>query len=213
LHGLIERRACVLRRRFFDSRRAMLIPALGKADAQRSSMIDPRRATTVECPGRGLRGGRASLSAFQQPDERVFPGKVSESMPNVTLRRSEVPDPVPELVEGRFRLLKECKGGKDRTDEHAFDRRIDEAYRRARKLDARIVRTVASSTPGLMAQLRLLAAFYEESTNGAGRRGSLLIKTIAAGIERLDGGTGRMSASTPEDRDLRRRPRMERQPR
>jgi hypothetical protein len=45
---------------------------------------------------------------------------------------------------------------------------------------------VATSTSGLLAQLRLLCAFYDESTNGMGRRGALLIQTIAAGIERLD---------------------------
>jgi hypothetical protein len=45
---------------------------------------------------------------------------------------------------------------------------------------------VAISTSGLLAQLRLLCAFYDESTNGMGRRGALLIQAIAAGIERLD---------------------------
>jgi len=56
---------------------------------------------------------------------------------------------------------------------------------RARRLDEQIIRTVAVSVDGLLAQLRLLSAFYEESANGAGRRGSLLIQSIAAGIERL----------------------------
>jgi hypothetical protein len=55
------------------------------------------------------------------------------------------------------------------------------------RLDERIVRTIAISTPGLLAQLRLLAAFYEESANGAGRRGSLLIQAIAEGVTRLAG--------------------------
>jgi hypothetical protein len=45
---------------------------------------------------------------------------------------------------------------------------------------------VATSTSGLLAQLRLLCAFYDESTNGMGRRGALLIQTIAAGIERFE---------------------------
>ena len=67
-----------------------------------------------------------------------------------------------------------------------IERRLDEVQRRARKLDERIVRTVATSTSGLLAQVNLLAAFYEESFKGAGRRGSLLIQTIMAGIERLD---------------------------
>jgi hypothetical protein len=44
---------------------------------------------------------------------------------------------------------------------------------------------VATSTPGILAQLRLLAAFYEESANGAGRRGSLLIQAIAEGVTQL----------------------------
>jgi len=57
---------------------------------------------------------------------------------------------------------------------------------RARRLDDRIVTTVATSAEGLLAQLRLLALFYDESLNGAGRRGSLLIQTIAAGIEQID---------------------------
>jgi hypothetical protein len=60
--------------------------------------------------------------------------------------------------------------------------------RRARRLDEQIVRTVATSTSGLLAQLRLLSAFYDQSTNGAALRGALLIQTIVAGIERLDAG-------------------------
>jgi len=74
----------------------------------------------------------------------------------------------------------------DRDDEEIFDRRLDETQRRIRRLDERIVRTVATSTHGLLAQLRLLAAFYEESANGAGRRGSLLIQAIAEGVTQLE---------------------------
>jgi hypothetical protein len=95
-------------------------------------------------------------------------------------------DPLPHLVQSRFRLLRECADCDDQNDDHANERHVDEVQRRARKLDERIVRTVATSTSGLLAQVRLLAAFYEESLNGAGRRGSLLIQTIIAGIERLD---------------------------
>ena len=102
------------------------------------------------------------------------------SPPNVTV------DPLPGLVEGRFRILNEARG--DQNDRNAFERRVDEALRRARRLDEQIVRTVATSTSGLLAQLRLLSAFYDESTNGAGLRGALLIQTIVAGIERLDAG-------------------------
>ena len=106
-------------------------------------------------------------------------------MPKSTLPRKVAVDPLLELVEDRFRLLRLCPAGDDRNDEEIFDRRLDETQRRIRRLDARIVRTVATSTPGLLAQLRLLAAFYEESANGAGRRGSLLIQAIAEGVTQL----------------------------
>lgn len=107
-------------------------------------------------------------------------------MPKGTLPRKAPLDPLPALVDDRFRLLKQCPNDDDRNDEEVFDRRLDEAQRRIRRLDERIVRTVATSTPGLLAQLRLLAAFYEESANGAGRRGSLLIQAIAEGITRRE---------------------------
>jgi hypothetical protein len=95
-------------------------------------------------------------------------------------------DPLPRLVEGRFNLLRQCTPRSNQNDHYAFERRVDQALRQARKLDEQIVRTIATSTSGLLAQLRLLCAFYDESTNGMGRRGALLIQTIAAGIERLD---------------------------
>ena len=63
--------------------------------------------------------------------------------------------------------------------------RLDEVQRRIRRLDERIVRIIAASTPGLLSQLRLLAAFYEESANGAGRRGCLLIQAITEGVVQL----------------------------
>jgi hypothetical protein len=107
-------------------------------------------------------------------------------MPKRTLPRKAPLDPLPALVDDRFRLLKQCPNGDDRNDEEVFDRCLDEAQRRIRRLDERIVRSVATSTPGLLAQLRLLAAFYEESANGAGRRGSLLIQAIAEGVTQLD---------------------------
>jgi hypothetical protein len=96
-------------------------------------------------------------------------------------------DPLLGLVEDRFRLLRHCPTCDDRNDEEVFDRRLDELQRGIRRLDERIVRTVATSTSGLLAQLRLLAAFYEESANGAGRRGSLLIQAIAEGVMQLEG--------------------------
>ena len=108
-------------------------------------------------------------------------------MPHRTLARTAARDPVLELVEDRFGLLKCCPAYDGQDDEEMFDRRLDELQRRIRRLDERIVRTVATSTPGLLAQLRLLAAFYEESANGAGRRGSLLIQAIAEGVTRLEG--------------------------
>src|SRR6516225_785424 len=108
-------------------------------------------------------------------------------MPQRTLARTAAGDPLLGLVEDRFRLLRHCPICGDRNDEEVFDRRLDEVQRRIRRLDERIVRTVATSTPGLLAQLRLLAAFYEESANGAGRRGCLLIQAIAEGVTQLEG--------------------------
>jgi hypothetical protein len=95
-------------------------------------------------------------------------------------------DPLPALVADRFRLLKQFPACDDGSDEELFDRRLDEAQRRIRRLDDRIIRTVATSTSGLLAQLRLLGAFYEASANGAGRRGSLLIQAIAEGLAQLE---------------------------
>lgn len=112
------------------------------------------------------------------------------SPPNVTV------DPLPGLVEGRFRLLSQCSARGNQEDRDAFERRADAALRRARRLDEQIVRTIATSTSGLLAQLCLLSVFFDESTNGAGRRGALLIQSIAAGIERLDAGDPAFSSGT-----------------
>jgi hypothetical protein len=71
---------------------------------------------------------------------------------------------------------------------------------------------------GLLAQLRLLSAFFDESTNGAGRRGALLIQSIAAGIERLDADDPAISSGTTmravdrgysTDREINETPRLE----
>ena len=105
-------------------------------------------------------------------------------------------DLLPGLVEGRFRVLSECRARGNQEDRDAFERRVDAILRRARRLDEQIVRTIANSTLGLLAQLRLLSAFFDESTNGAGRRGTLLIQSIAAGIERLDAGDPAISSGT-----------------
>ena len=112
------------------------------------------------------------------------------SPPNVRV------DPLPALVEGRFRALTECAARGNQIYHDASERRVDEVLRRARRLDEQIVRTIATSTSGLLAQLRLLSAFFDESTNGAGRRGALLIQSIAAGIERLDVGDPAISSGT-----------------
>ena len=112
-----------------------------------------------------------------------------------------VDDPLPGLVEGRFRVLSECTARGNQIHHDASERRVDEALRRARRLDEQIVRTVATSTLGLLAQLRLLSAFFDESTNGAGRRGALLIQSIAAGIERLDAGDPAISSDTTTNVD------------
>jgi hypothetical protein len=110
-----------------------------------------------------------------------------------------VDDPLPGLVEGRFRVLSECTARGSQDDRETFERRVDGALRRARRLDEQIVRTIATSTTGLLAQLRLLSVFFDESTNGAGRRGTLLIQSIAAGIERLDAGDLAISSDTTKN--------------
>ena len=71
--------------------------------------------------------------------------KVSENMLKRTLLRG---DPLLGLVEDRFRLLRQCPRSDD-DDEEVFDRRLDELRRRIRRLDERIMRTVATSTHGL----------------------------------------------------------------
>ena len=108
-------------------------------------------------------------------------------MSRSTLPRTAAGDPLLGLVEDRFRLLRHCPACDDQNDEEVFDRRLDEIKRGIRRLDERIIRTVATSTPGLLAQLRLLAAFYDESVAGAGRRGSSLIQAIAEGVMQLEG--------------------------
>jgi hypothetical protein len=113
--------------------------------------------------------------------------KVSEIMLKRNLSRTTTGDLLLGLVDDRFRLLRHCPACDDQNDEEVFNRRLDEIKRRIRRLVERIVRTVATSTSGLLAQLRLLAAFYEESANDAGRRGSLLIQAIAEGVMQLEG--------------------------
>jgi hypothetical protein len=138
---------------------------------------------------------------FQPPDNEHPLEKVSENMSKSTIHRAAAVDPLLKLVEDRFRLLRHCPACDDQKDEEVFDRRLDEVQRRIRRLDERIVRTVASSTPSLLAQLRLLAAFYEESATGAGRRGSLLIQAIADGVTQL---AGRRSPPPNRSRPARR---------
>jgi len=94
-------------------------------------------------------------------------------------------DPLPQLVEGRFRILMQCAVSERVRDDPTLAHGVDQAHRRVRRMDQQIVRTVAVSKAGLLAQLRLLSAFYDESVNGGGRRGCLLIQSIAAGVERL----------------------------
>ena len=74
-------------------------------------------------------------------------------MPQRMLARTAAGDPLLGLVEDRFRLLKCCPACDSQDDEEVFDRRLDELQRRIRRLDARIVRTIAASTPGLLARI------------------------------------------------------------
>ena len=151
--------------------------------------VDECPAAAVACPSRKAKGRRASSERVSNRRTTGNPnGKgVSDNMSKSTLHRAATGDPLLGLVEDRFRLLRRCPACEEQNDEAVFDRRLDEIRRRIRRLDERIIRTVATSTPGLLAQLRLLAAFYEESANGAGRRGCLLIQAIAEGVTQLEG--------------------------
>ena len=160
--------------------------ALGKAGAQSLLMPILVRRPSSNVQADSLKGDGASLSALSnRRTHREFRRKGSDGMKlEDALSRYATVDPLPQLVESRFRLLTECGSGNDQKDKQANNRSV--AQLRARRLDDRIVTTVATSAEGLLAQLRLLALFYDESLNGAGRRGSLLIQTIAAGIEQID---------------------------
>src|SRR5262245_10550599 len=145
-----------------------------------------RPAAAVECPGREAKGRRDVSERFPTAGQAgTFRKNLRVQMATNRLRPTAAADPLPELVEGRFLLLTACMARDGQHNEQFFATRIDEAKRRARRFDEQIICTVATSALGLLAQIRLLAAFYEESTNGAGRRGSLLIQTIATGIQRL----------------------------
>jgi len=145
-----------------------------------------RPAAAVECPGREAKGRRDVSERFPTAGQKRAPPEKSQSaMAKNRLRPTAAADPLPGLGEGRFRVPSACVARNGQHDAQLFARRRDEANRRARRFDEEIIRTVATPTPGLLAQLRWLSAFCKENTNGAGRRGSLLIQTIAAGIQRL----------------------------
>jgi GcrA cell cycle regulator len=74
-----------------------------------------------------------------------------------TSRATAAVDPLRGLVEDRHSAASD-----DQINEQAFERRLNEAQRRVGRLDERIVRTVATSTPGVIAQLQLLAATSPE---------------------------------------------------
>jgi hypothetical protein len=165
--------------------------------AQKYSDAVLRPVAAVECPGRKAKGRRGVfLSTLPTAGRANIFGKGSDTMSRDVLPLNVRDDPLPGLVEGRFRILSECAARARQDDHDAFEQGVDAALRRARRLDEQIVQTIAISTSGLLAQLRLLSAFFDESTNGAGRRGTLLLQSIAAGIERLDGGDLAISSDT-----------------
>ena len=102
----------------------------------------------------------APLSAFSNRRTTGAPlERVSENMPRRTLPHTAAVDPLPALVDDRFRVLKQCPVCDDGDDEEVFDRRLDQAQRRIRRLDERIVRTVArpryrASSPSSASLLR-----------------------------------------------------------
>ena len=156
-----------------------------------------RPVAAVECPGRKAKGRRGVfLSTLPTAGRANISWKRLRNMSTNASPLNLSEDLLPGLVEGRFRVLSECRARGNQEDRDAFERRVDAVLRRARRLDEQIVRTIATSTSGLLAQLRLLSAFFDESTNGAGRRGTLLIQSIAAGIERLDAGDPAISSGT-----------------
>jgi hypothetical protein len=73
------------------------------------------------------------------------------------------PDPVPGLVEGRFRVIGKCKVAHHHIGEEAFDRRLYEAYRLARRLDERIVRTVPPRRRGSLPSFACFLHFMRKA--------------------------------------------------
>src|SRR5271157_3015921 len=81
-----------------------------------------------------------------------------------TSRPTAAVDSLPGVVKDGFRL-RECAVIDDQRGEQAFERRLDGTQRRARMLDEQVVRTVATSTPGGIAQLQLVAATSPEGAS------------------------------------------------
>src|SRR5262245_20790865 len=134
--------------RFFDHQGVIVNsgPLEGPCSEVSDAILRPVAA--VECPGRKAKGRRGVLlstlpTAGRANISRKRLRTMSRNAPPLNVRV----DPLPGLVECRFRALRECRrrGNQDRD---ARERRVDESLRRARRLDEQIVRTIATSTSG-----------------------------------------------------------------
>jgi hypothetical protein len=90
-----------------------------------------------------------------------------------------VADPVPELVDEYFRLIDVVNTADQVTSDQAFEQ--EEA------IALRLVDTVAPSTAGILAQMRLLRDIVDTGSSWTDSRDVRLLDSIEAGITRLGG--------------------------
>jgi hypothetical protein len=113
------------RRSFFDHRH--VIVNSGPLEGPCSEVSDDvlRPVAAVECPGRKAKGRRGVLLSTLPTA-----GRANISWKRLrTMSRSASPlnvrvDPLPGLVEGRFRVLSECTARGNQDDRDAFERRV-----------------------------------------------------------------------------------------
>jgi hypothetical protein len=93
-------------------------------------------------------------------------------------------DPIQALFAERSRLQEICHASYHEVGEPAFDDVVDKADQLSEEIEREIIGSVATSAPGLIAQIRLLAEVMAESAGGDGRE-ERLIETIITGINGL----------------------------